>query len=762
MTLPRIRVDVTSDLGGGWSVTITNVTQAQRLAEFRMDAVEVDLGDRRQLVPVVSEERRPAVIPDAEHAALCAGDSAAITEILKRVASGSTENGHVRVYGRWLFECLLAPVWASLRASLTDGIELALQWPASEIDLHSLVWEAMHDGEFPVAGRPGFLVAITRVIDTPEGIAAPDILTGSPRVLFVTGSSFADPVIRPGLMFMGLLRKFDAAGISVTRAKYDVTVAELEIECRQFQPDVIHVVAHGKQLPDGSTVLRLGTAGGDVTAAQLRQAITAGSSRPLAVILSACHSGGGPGLLGSAADEAAAPIAGRAAPLAAELVAGGIPIVAAMAGAVSEPACRMYTTRLIDAIHQGRPLSQGAAEGRAAALLSAAAPSDQLDWAMPTTFVAGNVPEDYCPLDPAALSRVVEIARGLRLRWDPIFIGRQDILMLADGILSADLGLRAEFVAILCDGKTDKLGSTRLLREIGFRLLRAGHIPLVLAGYSSGFDQVPPGPANLRTLLADILQQVVKVADEFGVRPPPLTTLGAEPSLAGHLAVVAREGDSRDPGEANHDALLALRDFRRGTTPLDDPSTVQYPLARDLLRLAAIVSGEASAPFGPHTRIVVLADRVHEWTGGLAALLSLITNHGLGRNGHPVPVVVTGSRTLNAGPALESHILSNRGNPAVKSRNLGPLASDEATVGFQWVLLNPWDTQLPSYRNVYTAKQATASQAAAEKAFRRRLDNLPANARDELYDVAEELVQDGFFIPHDDITILADYAARNR
>jgi hypothetical protein len=759
VSLPRILVTVASDAGGGWTVSVTDAAAGRELAAYPMDAVELDLGYGPQRFPAVPLARRP----DAgdEHAALCAGDKTAIAGILDRLARQDPGDGDVRVYGRWLFQCLLAPAWTDLRAGAPGGMELALQWPTEETGLQSLIWEAMHDGDFPLAGRPDLLVAVTRIIRAPEGVGPPEPLARSPRVLFATGSSLADPVIRPGLMFMGLLRRFDAEGISVTRTAYDVSLSELEAECRQFRPDVVHLVAHGRQPAGGGTLLRLG--GEDVTAGQLRQALTAGQSSPVAVVLSACHTADVnpvPGEIPGGPGEA---VAGRAAPVAAELVAGGIPIVTAMAGAVSEPACRLYTTQLIDAIHQGKPLSLAAAEGRAAALVSAAAPSEQLDWAMPTTFLASNVPPDYCPLKPSALRQLVQVADNLNLRWHPVFIGRQDILKMVDDVFSADHG-HAKFVAIICQGKIEKLGSTRLLREIGFRLLRAGHVPLLLADYPpSGFGQVPSAPANLRALLKAILEQVVEVARQFGVRPPPLTSLAVDPSLAGHDAVTGAGLADLDPENACQRARLALSAFANSSTALDDASVVQIPLAADLAGLAASVVGpEPSTPFGPDSRVVVLADRVHEWTGGLGVLLSLIGSHGLGRPGRPVPVVVTGSNLQNAGSALEGYVTGNSGNPGVRYGYLDRLTEEEATLGFQWVLLNPWK-QDPDRdrRRVYVAAPGSKSQVAAQREFDRHLDKLPAKARNEVYTVAGYLVRDEEFVDHDDIKLLDEYASRH-
>ena len=95
----------------------------------------------------------------------------------------------------------------------------------------------MYNGEVPLAGLTDTLVVVTRVVESDH--PATSTITRVPRVLFATGSSLTDDVIRPGAMFMGLLRKFDADGICVTRAVHDVSLSDLETECRAFHPDVV-------------------------------------------------------------------------------------------------------------------------------------------------------------------------------------------------------------------------------------------------------------------------------------------------------------------------------------------------------------------------------------------------------------------------------------------------------------------------------------------------------------------------------------------
>jgi CHAT domain len=766
MSLPRIFITVSSSAGGancpgcldgGWAVNVTAANDdSPILAPYHMCSAKVEVSDRVLRVPFVPPLRRNAYAAGLD--ALCAGDKDAIGLLLTRLAAERLQGDDALVYGRWLFECLLAPAWPLVRGNpdltAARGMELALAWDADHADLHSLVWEAMYDDQDrPLAGLQDRLVVVTRVVHV--GYPERGTIECVPKVLFASGTSLTDEVIRPAAMFMGLLRKFDAEGICVTRAVQDVSLSDLQQECQAFSPDVVHLVAHGETRPDGSGVLLLGSreAGGGVGAAQLLQALTVGKT-PMAVVLSACHSGGGLGGPGAADDQAENPVNWRAAPLAAELVAGGIPIVTAMAGAVSEPACRMYTTRLVDAIHQGKPLGRAAAEGRAAALAGAPKPTQQLDWAMPTIFLASSVQPDFRPLNPAVVDRLVGLADSLKLRKAPVFIGRQNILRAIDDLFPEGIGGTTGFVAVCSSGRLDKLGSTRLLEEIGFRLLRAGHVPLLLANYSEvGFAAVASGvPPTLRVVVAEILRQAIEVADKVGLRPPRLRVLGVDPSFAADAAVTGVGLADKDPWQARQDARNALVAFRQQSQALD-PDLVRAPLAADLAELASIVA-HAGEPFGSRTRVVVLADRVHQWTGALGPLLAMVESTGLGRDECPVPVVVTASLGGAGGQTLQMFLDDNLGAPWLKLYELTTLTTEEATLGFQWVLLSQWHPK-ERYKRVYVAARTTPQSLARD--ILSELDGEPASVRLSLYQVIRSHLAAGEFVEHDDLAAFDRY-----
>jgi hypothetical protein len=769
MNLPRVFVEVTPRPGGGWDVAVSAVEAVRSFTASHMEAVEVDVGGHRMRVPRVPDDRLPD--PADEHYPLSSGDTGSIGDLLGRFAADHPKGNDALVYGRWLFECLLAPVWHEIKDFRAEqgasGVELALVCPAARTDpsslvredLHSLVWEAMHDRKDKLANLPDFLVVLTRVVRT--SYDSPETITHVPKVLFAIGSALTDEVVRPGAMFMGLLRKFDADGICISRAVHDVSLLDLRKECETFRPDVVHLVAHGKTLPDGSGVLMLRGDPAGANATQLLGVLRQHGTGPVAVVLSACHSGGGIPEPDAGGGEAAEVITWRAAPLAAELVAGGIPIVTAMAGAVSEPACRMYTTRLIDAIHQGLPLGLAAAKGRAAALTEAKASTRELDWAMPTTFVSSSVRADFRPLDPTIANRLVGIADSLGFRRQPVFIGRHDILAAVDDLFAED-DRRTGFMAIINgDDGLAQQGSTRLLEEIAFRLLRAGHIPLLLAQYSDvSFGDVTAGcPTDLRAVIEQILQQAVRVTDEFRLRPPRLRSLAAaDPAFAANDAVTGANLAALTPDDACQQARMTLRDFVTNVDSPRPPSLIKSPLGADLGELAGLVTA-AGDPFGSHTRVVVLADRVHNWTGALIPLLDMIGSHGLGKSDKPIPVIVTSSLNENQGPRLDEFLKSHLGNPGFRPLKLTRMTDPEAAVGFQWVLLNPWHPDR-QYHKVFVAARTT-KQSDVEGVFK-GLNGRPATVKDLLYLIIESHVPTGTFLANDDEAAIESYLELHR
>jgi len=770
VTIPRILVDV-ERRNGGWAVEVRRASRTgdQVLSPGHgMAAVAVtDADGWSRQVPVLPTGRRAGLGADLppDLVALCTGDAAAISALLTRITGRDLDAGDATLYGRWLFACLLAPVWpAILAAAAGHGVELALRWPADDLALGALVWEAMHDGEAPLVGHPRVLVAMTRVVPAPT--PAPATIRRLPRVLFAAGSALDDAVIRPGAVFMGLVRGFDAEGLCVSQAMTNVSLAELGEACARFGPDVVHLVAHG-DVADGRAVVRLvdpaEPAGvRHVDAEALATALRGPSGMPTAVVLSACGTArptgpgptggptGGDGPTGGTVevvDEAR--VAGRS--IAAELTRRGVPVVVAMSGEVSEQASRMFTRGFVRAMQHGASVVGAAAAGRRAALLHGDPPSRYLDWAMPALFLAESVPPGLRIVDPAPAAWLRSVAEGLDLRREPMFIGHEAILTAADALADPAPERCPALLAAVTEGPLRGLGGSRLLREIGLRLLRLGHLPLLIGPFGDG-----GAPRDARDLSVRILQAVISVAEALGLTPPPLTTIAVDPTCdtaAGVTAEALAELGARERFDRLDTAVAA---FATGISPLN-PRVLRRALAADLTALARAAATGLAAPFGPSTRVVVLGDEVHRWVGALRPLLSMISRDGLGPPGHPVPVVVTASLLEDEGAVLRRLRDERAGQPGFVFPEITRMPPASAILGFQWVLLHPW---LREYPQVYTAARSS-SRVAIEKSLG-ELKGMPTAVLQDLYLIANVLTFNDVFVAADDEGALRIYEERRR
>ena len=230
------------------------------------------------------------------------------------------------------------------------------------------------------------------------------------------------------------------------------------------------------------------------------------------------------------------------------------------------------------------------------------------------------------------------------------------------------------FIGLHREGSLSRLGGPRLLREIGLTLLRAGHVPLFLGPYDDR-----NAPASLRACAAEIISRAIKVATMQDAPLPRCRLLG-------------------DAGPGHEDILTALREFRDDRDDLDR-DIARLRLSRDLIAFARTIA-DSGPPFGPHSRVIVLADSLHAWAGVVDDLLPMIDASGLGTARDPVPVIATYSLTAGMGPRLKAFTESHVG-PGFAFPPLGPLTDTEATLGFQWVLLHPWKQE---YRKVYVSR----------------------------------------------------------
>lgn len=709
MNLPRVIIDVTPRGDEpGWRVTITG--DGALMDEFVLDAVTVDAGGRELIVPWRDGP-----------------DLGELGELLARIDDRDTRDGDIYTYGGWLFGCLLESVWPKIRDLPTvvdaKGVELALRWPVDQAPLHQLSWEAMcHEGR-PLANHLELLVAITRLV--PVWTRRVETIERTPKVLFAVGGSLLDDTIRPGAMFMGLLRAFDAEGVCAARAEQQVSSDKLARYCREFAPDVVHLVAHG-DIVDGHGRLKL--ADGWIGADALVPALTTAASPPLAVVLSACRTG---------STGVAEPM--PSGPLAAELVANGIPIVSAIAGEVSEQACRLYSRRLVAAVSDGTPLAKAVADGRRAAL-SRTEPGRELDWAMPALFVADSVEPDFRPVNRDAAEWLVKAAREMHLRQYPVFIGREAVLGYVDDMF--DQKKPVGVIGVLRDGSLADLGGTRLLQEMGYQLLMRGHLPLLLGPYSDSGR-----PKNLRAFLYEVFDAVTIVAEPLGLTPPRFEVLDK----------CYPTGVAAGPRDCLRALISALDEFGPADGQLPVRLTVNS-LAKDLGDLAE-AAGKLGRPFGAHTRVVLLADEIHRWpfVEELGEVLKRAGEKGLGTGTHHAPFVFTASSQEDGGRLLKSLSDLKNGQPGYAFPPFDELGDNESLLGFQWILLNPWLETDEACRKVYAALP-TANWDQVRAAFG-LMDGRPGRMRNPvfLYRIADVLVKGHSFVADDDVTAWTSY-----
>lgn len=448
-----------------------------------------------------------------------------------RVDQGTATVAELKRYGGLLFRAAFGDtLWRDLaeRAADSPYLELAVRGRAERQDLlgpgiQALRWEALFDGTTFLAARGtqtgrGTCVSagIMRLVPADDVARRQEFrpIQRIPRVLFAVGCRLTDPRVRPGAEFMGILRHLERKGGAIqARVLESASIPSLVRELAQHQPDVLHLIGHGRWFPVGKCVklqMRAETDGDEfVTAEQLLGAFAESGHLPAVVVLSACQTG-------------AVPESGSALPFAATLVAGGIPVVVAMAGDIADTACRVFTRALTTAIGQGVPLLRAIVLGRRAAFFERPDP-DSIDWIMPVLFRAEHVEGGAALVDTTAAAAARHRARLLDVVWEPVFCGRGEFVAAMDRLLDEPDPLNV-LVAYQADPR-QHFGGKRLLRELAARAVRSGRLPVLLGP----FDSDPPTD---RAGLADALHgKLQEIRDNLGLpaRPAHIAEAAAAP-----------------------------------------------------------------------------------------------------------------------------------------------------------------------------------------------------------------------------------------
>lgn len=563
-------------------------------------------------------------------------------------ASQAANNDYdVVVLGRHFFTTLLAPEWPNVLTATSDAplVELALEWSKDERDLHRLNWELLH-------GPDGFLAAgftdsqgrlrrftVSRVVT--EASLPPRPLSPQPRILFVVGCSLNDPRIRAGAEFFGLLRQIRAkerGGTIVTqrylpiRLLQEASPARLRREIGEFQPEIVHLISHGRAEPNTPPSLLLqpdpGQSGEQWKEAEaLLDLLTIDApntpqhgQRPSIVILSACFSG-----TAAAGNNQALGGPGQG-PLAAQLVAGGIPVVIGMAGQIADQACRLFTRTFGEALVYGKALNEAMEAGRRAAFTLGDWPLRSVDWALPTLYRAIEIKPDFALTAPdrSAEERWLQNALaglGIQREREPVFATRFEFL---DGHYDKLRSGKPGTLLVLGPAAS---GKSRLLRELAAQAISQGHVPLLISADNPVDLTKFAHPEAIRTTWLGALVRLCK-ALRISVPVSTFQLQRLQPALAGG-ARTDLHPDLQTALDLSPDSLQPLF----AALQLDLQSCVQ--LAR----------AQAPARHGPATRAWLLLDHVHLYDQErirdfFDPDLTGITSFGLSQECEaPVPVV---------------------------------------------------------------------------------------------------------------------------
>lgn len=650
-----------------------------------------------------------------------AGDvDRALSSLARREYSGEK-------VGRYLYDIVLSRHWQQITDFAGqlghDVVELALTWPYLDdgegdssrgwAALSQLPWELMRDerGHYLATAGGKVSVAVTRVVaDTYQ--QARDFSV-PPRVLFVVGTALADRSVRAGAEMLALLREVREAGCRVRhRILENATPRRLTDVMSAFRPDIVHFISHGMLAEDGRGKIQLKSDHEDEepwwAADKLIQHLTVGGQLPPVVVLSACEAGGR-AIVGSR----------LAAPLAAELVHGGVPVVVAMAGTVSDRACRVFTR------HFGRALAAGdslvVATARARQLAFAETPGGA-DWALPAVFFSAAVDAGALRCSPdAGAKHLDDLVDEARWNQVPVFCARESFLqtfwaMLGNAGWEELPGRRPSVLAICADAAQSGLGKTRLLEELAREALLGGHLPLVV---SSSRDNAPRDVRRLAQNLALAIRKlgaVLKIEDDLG----------------GGLTKLARQ-DRTDP--LGTDGELS---------PGEEVPELAEQLEQDAEQLRQAAADTYSV-FNEDSRVVLLIDNLGEASDELLKKLfdreNGLDRNGLGSSARPVPVVLVVltddkpgiRRDLRTGRKSESWLVSQQ-----------LLAFDqggEDMLAYELVLLHPFHSALDNtqLQHPWIFNRADGRQERNEKHARITLEGKPAYFKEDRFELFVKL-----------------------
>jgi CHAT domain len=669
----------------------------------------------------------------------------------------------VAVFGAYLFRVLLGKAaWQAMLAAADQAraelVELALSWAADDGDLNRLNWEMMcGPASFLAAGRRdgGKLVPISIVRVIRGSSAAPRSLGLPPRVLYVVHSDIADESIRPAAEIVGLIERLERDGRGFHREVLRNASAQLvSTRVKAFRPDVVHFIGHGDVDGAGKGYLLLQDERHEhdepAYAEQILGLLGAAGETPPIVVLSACKTGGGGdrALLG----------AHVAAPLAAALVAAGVPIVVGMAGCVSDRACRLFTLGFGAGLLSGKPLLAAIAAGRCAAFAEGPPPHKTADWAFPAVFLSAAVTSDYVATALAADDPSIRLAgrlRNLQLERRPVFCGRDDFFDAYNSLLGGEpRQVRPTLLGVHVARNEPGFGRTRLLQELAGQALRDGHLPLLLT-----YER--PDGHEPHTCL-DLALAVLAAADRAcrTLQLPPIDVNRSPVRLlakaAGSVAALVENAALDEWVKRELTTAGRITDY-----------AVKLALQVDLAWLAAAFRDTCPPAAGRTARVLVLLNRVELFGEALTAALlgDWADASGLGPPAEPVPLVFSFAFGTAADHIFTDWMAKARSQPWIIESALKPFAPGEDMLAYQRVFMNPFvPLLLPGVSDVPLAVSDEADPKIVkiyERVFRVNGEGKPsAFLNEKTFAYAQAAIEDGYLVPMQDYKWFEDVFGR--
>lgn len=639
----KISLYITKD-SNGWTIEYDHDGNApdKVLASRKLGRI----GDEERGFPVPPEDEC-ASWENKDHKQLCETlDYHVIETLIRKVFYTDPQANDIRNLGNYLFVVLFGPHWTKVcsLAEPNETIKLELFMAPDDFEMQRLPWEVIYDADVPLSALKDRDVPLARIIKSdkkPKTVS----LTLPLKVLFVIGRKL-DDALRPGAEYLGLLRRMkikikdgELNRYLNTKVLTEATLSELEESVREFQPLVVHFIAHGDE--KGRLLLSKRDEQTDALleepeycdAEKLLDAMRAEHpphNVPPIVVLNACHTSE----LSSIANDTYRSLAAR-------LVEGGVSVAVGMTGEVAEGACRLFTRRFYQALISENPIdiSVVTARGRRAAMLYYVTESEKfyenhIEWARPTLFLEDDVTfllqtdKASCLRAEAPHQFIVDgttfCDRLYYLKHYQKFLGNSQ---------SSQHGKMLLFSVSVPDGGKEQYGKTRLLRELAALTLLNGFIPCPI--FSGKTFEPPPNLLLFAFALAEAMNFTRTKLKLEAKKDSYALQLTAH--ILGEPLPDATQGFQFDLQKEN--LQKRARELGApGQPSAPSPAIVKAAVLEDFKLLKADL-----AELGLAAPIIVFLDDFHRYDGVTGEFLNdvFFNEYGLGDINLPVCVIAT-------------------------------------------------------------------------------------------------------------------------